>query len=340
MTSDIVVEIVKDSAGFPSIVTATEGQQKVTITYDATRGFRIQRSRRTISPELMDVLKLIYPPTETKTTKLADVKESPLTGRVTSDPRNFIERWEYLVDEKYKRDFFFGEYTGRSYPLSPVWMTECGTDPTAWTLPKIKVAAGPTAEPLRWRNVIDMTNSKNGTTIDELYIEPRRSFEPPCIMRITCKLPDPATVPAGTELLFGFEVNSQGGAAIYSFYVENGFCGIKTKCMTPTGVNEVQTAAVLVTPTVFMSYWLEYSPPYLRLFQYSGGVTNLLATATIVGAIAYDVVSPFITNESSSIVVGFEVNHWAIWQRRWAAQIIQGTYTPAAGDTKVKIATA
>ncbi len=267
--------------------------------------------------------------------KLLNIKKSPLEGRVVSNDINFTERWEWLTDQPRLRDYFFNQYTGRSYPFSPCWLSEVGTNPDSWPIPKFKIGAGPTGEPPKMRNVIDLTNTKDGSTIDEVYVQPRKAYAPPCMMRITCKLPDPAGVPGGTELLFGFEINSQGGAAIYSFYVENGFVGIKTKCMIPTGQHDAQTAAVLVTPTQFMEYHLDYEPPYLRLFQYSGGVRNLLATCTIVGATADDYVSPFATNESSTIVSGYEVGHWAVWQRKKKmSNATTGTYTGDAVANK------
>jgi len=248
--------------------------------------------------------------------RIGNIANTPLTGRIMSEEKNFVERWEYLHDETNRRDFFFMRYTGRSYPYSPIWKSEIATDPTLWNIPNFILDDAPASEGAGWRNVVNMTNSKDGVTVDECYIQPRMVFHPPCIMRITAKFP--ASIPAGGVVMFGFEVNSQGGRAIYAFYITDMFCGLASSCMTPTECPNSQSAAVTLTDqTNYHTFHLDYDPPHLRLWGWNGTAQVLLGTLTITGApSAFDCVSPFITNESSVVVTGYCVGHWACWQRK------------------------
>lgn len=203
-----------------------------------------------------------------------------------------------------------------------MWKSEIATDPSTWNLPLWKPDDAPATEGTGWMNAVDMTNSKDGKTIDEIYIQPRAVFDPPCVMRITCKFP--ASVPAGASLIFGFEVNSQGGQAIYQVLMDSTGFHLKSNCITPTANPDPQDAAITLTDqTNYHNLWLYYDPPKLYLWGWNGSATALLGTVTIGHSPdAYDCVSPFVTNESSSIVSGFCVGHWAVWQKSHVAETI------------------
>jgi len=247
---------------------------------------------------------------------------TPLVGRVTSEEKNFIERWEWLPDTMNRRTFFFSRYTGRSYPYAPVFKSEVGKDPSTWNMPLPILDDLPTSETQGMRNAINMRNSIDGKTPDELYVAPRMAFEPPCMMRLTAKIPNNASIPSGGMLFFGFEVNSQGGNAIYCFYADNSGSDIRTRCMTPTGLDGQSTGVTLPHPNVYATYWLYYNPPSFSLFEMPfGGSITLLGTVTMVGADAYDCVIPFVAAErfndaSTAIINGFSVGHWAVWLKK------------------------
>src|SRR3990167_9862534 len=123
--------------------------------------------------------------------------KNPMIGRVQSEERQFVERWEYLSDLANRRWMFFNRYTGRSFPLSPVWASECGRPLESWHLPNILLRQTSSGDYLGTgvsSNVIDMTNSVDGVTPDEIYIQPRVTFTPPVVMATIIKFPDPDTL--------------------------------------------------------------------------------------------------------------------------------------------------
>jgi len=323
------VETVKDTLGRIRTVKVFKGGRRkpllIDYLYDGTGvlkafDFKGRREEMPSVPELVSLINQEFMErlgTIQNIERIGNIVNTPLHGRVLSEERNFIERWEYFVDSTRRRDWFFNRYTGRSYPLSPVWKSGIGTDPSKWQVPlfllKDITAEGP------WGNTIHMRNSKDGVTVDEIYIQPRMVFSPPCLMKIVTKFP--VTVPGGNALPIGFEVNSQGGAAIYQFVRDGDKYYIRSTCFTPTARDYQNLEVTPTTPTTYQEYWLDYDPPNLRLWQYIAGTPTLLGTVTInSGPSAFDFVSPFITNENTVVVSDWYVSHWAVWQRTPAVQ--------------------
>lgn len=60
----VKVEINPDSEGFPSNVVLTEGTKTVTVVYDKDAGFHIKGSKRDLTDRMINLLRLIYPPTQ------------------------------------------------------------------------------------------------------------------------------------------------------------------------------------------------------------------------------------------------------------------------------------
>jgi len=248
---------------------------------------------------------------------------NPLIGRVSSIEESHVERWEYLSDIANRRAMFFNRYTGISFPFSPCWKSDCGRPPETWQLPRI-ILMPPKTNPDEtldanspWGNVVDMTNSKDGVSLDEIYIQPRITFKPPVMMQISAKFPDPATLGANDTMLAGFEVNSQGGHAIHCIVVNSGPF-LDNLMMTPSGREDNGTAFTVLNPNVFSRYFLEFDPPFLRLWQSPAGhpetFPNQLTTSKCLLGNNFDNVNAFIANEAVSIK-SFYVNHWAVWSR-------------------------
>ena len=264
---------------------------------------------------------LLQQPLNIAPSNLVGIYETPLSGRVVSSPVNHTEWWEYMTNPRTARNFFYNQYTGRSFPLSPVYLSDQGKDPETWAIPPVFVSDTPSTVP-RWS--LDMTNVVGGEfatgAVTELYIEPRATFAPPAIMHAIIKAPAVTALAAGTELLFGFECNGQGGTTIYAVYWEQNAMTLKTRCFTPTTIDSNDVALVQATAGAYSRFWLDYNPPAIRAWEWPfGGSLTLLGTATIGNApSAYDYVSAFVTNESSTKVSGFRLGPMAIWQRQKA----------------------
>lgn len=241
---------------------------------------------------------------------------NPLIGRLIANEVTFVERWEYLKEEKSRKIFFFNRYTGRSYPYSPVWKSECGKEPDTWTLPLFELNV-PGIDPAPWNNVIHLRNSKDGVTLDEIYVEPRIAFKPPAIMRLSARVPAPADIPAGGDLYFGFEINSQSGHAIACVQIRNAGATLLWFMMTPKGRITKSVSFTLTRPNVYALYFLHYDPPYLRLWQEptAGGFPNQLTELVIEHASTFDSFTVFIANEGTAITSGYYISHWAAWEQ-------------------------
>lgn len=248
---------------------------------------------------------------------------SRLQGRVVSLGMIHVERWSFLTHSNAK-DEFFDLYTGRGYPNSPVYESDVSNDYSTWHVPPSFLNDLPASEGAGWRNALDMTNCVGGAAnpnkvLDQVYLEPRMAFAPPCIMRLTCMIPDVTTLPAGTELLFGFEVNSQGGNAIVGVYAEQGRFSLQSSVITPTANPDSQLLVLAQNnPNVYTDFWLYFDPPNVYLWEknHTGGAMTLLGSITIGSSPDYfDILNAFIANESSTVISGFRVGHWAVWQR-------------------------
>lgn len=60
----IKAEIIRDDDGFPVAVTVRQGAKTVSVSYDKDTGLTVEGSRRSLTEELMQVLRLIYPAQE------------------------------------------------------------------------------------------------------------------------------------------------------------------------------------------------------------------------------------------------------------------------------------
>jgi len=230
---------------------------------------------------------------------------------VTADTP-FVERWEFLSDILNRRDVFFSKYQGR---IGAVWQVEAQLPEKDWSLPNFVLDLAALADPLPWRNVIDMTNRLNGV-LSEVYFAVRRSYTR-ARMRITCITPAAVNVPLGAELLFGFEVVSQGGHAIVMVEVSNATATFLWRTIGEDGAYPTGGwTSVNVTATFGFNAWttylLEYDPPVARLSKYAGGVYVLMAEMTVPELTSSDRLMPFFANEGNAALTGYYINHIAV----------------------------
>lgn len=230
-----------------------------------------------------------------------------------SEGAPYVERWEFLTDLVSRRRVFFEKYQGR---MGSVWASEAGLPESSWTLPNIElnqVAAGLDAAP--WNNYINMDNSKDGVTVDEIYFAIRKCYKR-ARMRITCFLPTIATVPITGFLLFGFEVVSQGGHAIAMVMLNNGvatlLCNMMGEDGTISAVPTAQNVTAGMTFNAWSTYLFEYDPPVIRFSQFIAGNYVLVGEMIIPQASSHDFLIPFFANESTTIVTGYAISHIAV----------------------------
>ena len=224
---------------------------------------------------------------------------------------NYVERWEYLKDEKFRRDIFFERYRGR---LGAIWKSEQDKLETAWSLPHYLLNQ-PGIDPSPWNNVIHLKNSKDDVTIDEVYFSPRLHFHK-AKMRATIKVDDVTTLSSGTDFWLGFEVTSAGGYAIASLeWVKDNMYII----FNMIGKTKIKTLTKSITQRYageYLDLFMEYSPPVFRVIQRgrTSPYTEHVDYAVMENVPYYDYLQPFIANESSVIASGFYLSHWAIWE--------------------------
>lgn len=274
-----------------------------------------------------------------------------LTDLVGEQP-SFTERWEWLNDLRDRQQIFYRKYCGRSYPYSPIWMTEAsGLVSESWTIPQVVDASG--TGPYPFANAISMTNSKDGATFNELYIGSKRTFKPPCVMRINARIPDVngganGACGSGTYYWFGFENNSQGGDSIATCIIAQSNMYLYMANVVPPGnssgaiynrkdvsasncaiwnmdggignnpLNSVgQNYITLQYPDQFNLYFLDFDPPFLRLWQQSSGSLYpfVMSETKLQKEWGYDNMQAFVANESEVIRSGYAVAQWAVWER-------------------------
>lgn len=217
------------------------------------------------------------------------------------------ERWEWLglADAL---DIQRIRYRGRT---GSVWKTEAGLPHTQWSMPKVALNRYPALAP--WSHAVDLTNSKDGITLDEVYLGMRlkRGLKKGA-MRVNMEVPDVATLPAGTLIEAGFEVNSQGGAADVYVVWRAGVMGMDIIPLTEKGIGfGVGKNIVQHNPGALGEIHIDFNPPVLRVTQGLTTVDELICPdLTNVFSMV-----PFVCNESTVIVKNVYLgDSWAVWE--------------------------
>jgi hypothetical protein len=242
-------------------------------------------------------------------TSKVDVEQAYPYWDVTPDTP-FVERWEFLNDLTNRRKVFFEKYQGR---IGAVWKSEAHLPESAWSLPNVLLDQTIDGNPSPWNNVIDMTNSKDGSTVDEIYFAIRRCYKR-ARMRLTAKLPDPTTVPSGTYFYFGFEVVSQGGTMITCVELVQNHVYLTWNYIAEDGtlMEKSEDITSLLTFGSWQTYIFEFDPPVIRLSKMTYPTYTLIKEAFCPSQSASDMLIPFFANESTSIVSGYYINHIAV----------------------------
>lgn len=268
-------------------------------------------SRSDLDP--MELLKIINQMFIQRIDTVHSIEKLPQSNIAeVSEGFDFVERWE----KGFLKDLYYGR-TG-SY-----WFSEAGiTNRDLWTAPKIvsgmntvqhstpPFMANPCAD------MVWMRNSKDGVTLDELYIAINKSFKR-ARFRIDVQLPTLAQLGVNDNVGFGFELNSQGGHSAPAFLIgNNGTYQLET--VNPPIGGATSAMPVDVSATIIknapVELLMEYDYPWVRLWQYSAGVWTQLGELGPIVANAYGpmYVIPFMFNESATIVDNFYVGNIAI----------------------------
>ena len=214
--------------------------------------------------------------------------------------RNFVDRWENGTFDKRK-------YHGRT---GSYYMHEATYPPVYWTPPPIITGVNPLQNAPN-NNVVNMDNTRDGITIDELYFAPASCFQPPMQLNFDAFFPafNVVNYPLGSYVTMGFEVNSGGYIGdIFEFSVIHDGLGLRRELRWFGIVNGVPTNRVLASLTADMGGWCSYKLVLTRRYFQAwygplGAVLPMVSLARI--RVDTDILSnciPYFANESTIIL--------------------------------------
>jgi len=222
------------------------------------------------------------------------------------------ERWEWLdaaVPVADQLDIMKIRYSGRT---GAWWASECRTPHSSWTMPLVALNKYPALAP--WSHAIHLRNSKDGVTVDEIYLGMRlkKGLKKGC-MRITIEVPAVATLPPGTLIAAGFEVNSQGGSAAVWVGWLSGVMSMHIIPLTQNGLFDGSARNIVqFLPGAPHTLYLDWNPPVFRLTQGNNLAIDELINPNLTNIYS---IQPFVCNESTAIVDNvFLGDSWAVWE--------------------------
>jgi hypothetical protein len=218
--------------------------------------------------------------------------------------KSFVESWE--------RGFDKHKYYGR---MGAFFKSEAAVlDRTKWTSPPI-VSAGCTIETAPWNNAVNMRNSIDGTTVDELYLALPRVFKR-ARFRLNALLPTTAQIGATGLVAYGFETCRQGATAAFVFQGYFSTYKLAANYLDPkTGgaVNEfLDITALMAHLNAWSEYHLALEPPFLRLYEYFGAAWSLLGTLPLSRYTGDMWLQPLICNEGTTVLTNFQIGTIAL----------------------------
>ncbi|MCD6240381.1 hypothetical protein J7K27_02500 [Candidatus Bathyarchaeota archaeon] len=236
---------------------------------------------------------------------------------------HYVERWEWLysTDDTAKKHEFYRKYCGRT---GSVWKSEYAElSPTNWNLPLIETGVN-TQQPSPWNNAIHLRNSKDGSTLDEVYFAPRIAMKPPCVLNFDAYFPalNTTNYPNGTYIALGFEVNSGGYlGTIYALEILSDGTTVTVR-LKGLGIRDGSGAVItksisgLVTDD-WRGFKLILTRRWLKLYQgtTSGQGYPLELVDELPITLDYvSYVTPFFANESSAIVSGVKIGQFQAFE--------------------------
>lgn len=256
----------------------------------------------------------------------------------------FVERWEWLASTNtgaLKREFY-RKYMGRT---GSVWKSEYAElNPDVWSMPIYETGVN-TQQPSPWNNAIHLRNSKDGTTLDEIYLAPRIWMKPPCALLFDGYFPalNTANYPNGTYVAIGFEINS--GGYIGNLYALEILSDGTTVTVRLRGLGMEDGAGSVISTSVsglvtdsWRGFKLFLEPHRFALYQGTtagqGYPLELVAELPI-RLDDISAVMPFFANESSTIVSGIYVGQFQVFeyiQNKRVDKIIDAASIAASGS--------
>jgi hypothetical protein len=262
-----------------------------------------------------------------------------------------VERWEWLAstDSAERRREFYRKYRGRT---NSIWKSEYAElNPENWTEPLFSLNVN-TQQPSPWKNAIHMRNSKDGTTLDELYIAPKIYMRPPCALYLDAYIPalNTTNYPNGSYLGFGLEVNSGmygSGGFLLEIYSDGTTvtCKLRYIGLRDGSAVSVATSATGLNTDRYCNYQLILYPYRLELWQgtTAGQGYPMSKVAELTVNIDYNVVvTPFFFNEGSAIASGYYVGQFMAYEiagRRAVRKVIDVSSIAAGGYTDSDVLT-
>ena len=234
--------------------------------------------------------------------KIDEVHVANATVQNIVEGFNYTERWETGAFDRKK-------YFGRT---GPFYKTDA-KEPPPYTVPTV-IDDLNILQPTPWDNAVWMRNSKDGTTLDEVYFGIPQAFNK-AVLRLDSLLPTNAQLGVNDAIGFGFEVCSQGGEAIICVLGSNGGYSLTCRHQSPTSGGIAESVVVVPAHTnAFCSYWLYVNLPVVRLMQGWAGVYTILGELVLVEAnLGESWLTPFFFNESATILTNFYLGNISVW---------------------------
>lgn len=210
----------------------------------------------------------------------------------------FVELWE-------KEKFDPQKYIGRT---GSYFKSEAKTTKDALSLPPITGSGW-------FTTYIDMRNTLDGTTVDEIYFAiPQASKR--WKMRFDAKIP---VAKAGYDLWLGFEVVGAGGHAISALHITPTVQELIIRIFQRDGTMAEANQTIVLTNTTATTYELIWDGRTLTLSEYLAGTWTALANASVsipATALIGDYYIPFFANESSVVTDAdaFHIGVIQVWR--------------------------
>ena len=231
---------------------------------------------------------------------------------------HFVERWEWITaaDAAAKKRWFYNRFMGRT---GSIWKSEYAElNPDNWSLPVYEAGAN-TLQPSPWNNAIHLRNSKDGTALDEVYISPKITMQPPAVLAFDAIFPafNTTNYPNGTYISIGFEVNSGGYVGrIYELQIWSDGTNVTVTIKSRFGVDRDWTTEdtstdikTLITTDQWKNFILVLLPNAFILYQNRVKIAEIPITQDFTSYVI-----PYFANESTPIVEGVKIGQFQVYQ--------------------------